>query len=608
MLSDFASTLVTDFPIQGILDQLVERIVDILPITAAGVTLITPTTKPHYIAASNESALRFEKLQTELGDGPCVTAYRTGVAVSVPDLESDGRFHRFASEAFAAGLAAVFTFPLRQGQVQLGALDLYRDTPGPLDSDDLGTAQVLADVASAYIVNAQARADLQDTSERSHHSAMHDALTGLPNRVLFLERLNHALLRSRRSHKKVAVLFVDLDRFKTVNDTHGHQTGDDLLVAVGERLTGLLRPDDTLGRLAGDEFVILCEDLDDELQVEPIAMRVVEALTAPFVLSDIEVEISASVGIAFAGEGKDLPELLLQDADMAMYQVKRKGGAHHQVVDLREQHLAADRASLQRDLRGAVDRQELRVEYQPIVHTDDGRVVGVEALVRWHHPVRGLIPPATLVPLAEQSSLISLIGRWVLQQACADRQRWIGRLKDDLGVAVNVSAYQLMAPDFVALVSEGLVSSGTNAGRLTLELTENAFVQDAGRALVVLDELKELGVRLALDDFGTGYSSLSYLKRFPLDIVKIDKASVEDVAHDRSSHAIVAAVIELAHVLDMTIVAEGVENAEQYSQMAAMGSESCQGFYFAQPMSADNLDILTSQVEAGFDLHLPVSI
>jgi EAL domain-containing protein (putative c-di-GMP-specific phosphodiesterase class I) len=320
------------------------------------------------------------------------------------------------------------------------------------------------------------------------------------------------------------------------------------------------------------------------------------------------VEISASVGIAFTGKGEDVPELLLQDADMAMYQVKRKGGAHHQVVDLREQHLAADRASLQRDLRGAVDRQELRVEYQPIVCTEDGRVVGVEALVRWHHPVRGLIPPTTLVPLAEQSLLIGLVGRWVLEQACADRRRWIGRLKDDLGVAVNVSAYQLMAPDFVAMVSEGLASSGTNADLLTLELTENAFVQDAGRALVVLDELKELGVRLALDDFGTGYSSLSYLQRFPLDTVKIDKASVEDVAQDASSHAIVSAVIELAHVLDMTIVAEGVENAEQYSQMAAMGSESCQGFYFAEPMSADSLDILTSQVAAGFDLHLPVSL
>jgi len=606
VLSEFARTMVTDFPIQRILDHLVERIVDILPITAAGVTLISPATKPRYIAASDAAALRYEQLQTEVGEGPCLFAYRSGKAVAVPDLASDDRFKVFGPPAVEAGLAAVFTFPLHESDKELGALDLYRQTPGPLSDDDMDTAQVLADVTAAYLVNAQARSDLQDSSDRSHEISVHDALTGLPNRILFLERLDHALGRSRRSRKLLAVLFADLDRFKSVNDRHGHRVGDDLLVAVGERLTKLLRPGDTLARMSGDEFVILCEDLDDDKEAEVIGRRVVDALAIPFQLAGVEVEISASVGIAFAGPGEHVPEHLLEDADMAMYQVKHKGGAHHQVIDLREQHLTEHRAVLQQDLRGAVAGEQLRVEYQPIVHTDNGRVLGMEALLRWDHPTQGPIPPTTLVPMAEQHGLIIDIGRWVLERACADRLLWASQRADDLGIAVNVSAHQLMAPDYPAIVATVLADTGTKPELLTLEITETAFVQDAERALIVLDELKELGVMLALDDFGTGYSSLNYLKRFPIDVVKIDGAFVADVARDRASHAIVSAVIELAHALGMSVVTEGVETAQQRHEVAALGSESCQGFYFAGPMSAENFSILTDQASAG--LTLPIAV
>jgi diguanylate cyclase (GGDEF)-like protein len=607
VLSEFARTMVTDFPIQGILESLVQRIVEILPVTGAGVTLITPNTNPRYVAASDESALRYEQLQTELGEGPCLAAYRTGVAVMVADLRTDDRFAVFGPRAVEIGLVAVFTFPLCQGDRLLGALDLYRDSPGLLDDDDMEAAQTLADVTAAYLVNAQARADLQDSSDRSRESALHDALTGLPNRVLLLERLEHSLARGRRSGKMVAVLFADLDRFKSVNDMHGHLIGDELLIAVAARLTGLLRPGDTLARLSGDEFVILCEDLEEENQVQVIARRVVTALSEPFELAGVEVEISASVGIAFTGLGEHVPEQLLQDADIAMYQAKRKGGHNHQVIDLREQQLLERGVSLQSDLRGALGRGEMRVEYQPIVHTDDGRIIGVEALLRWNHPLRGPIPPLTLIPLAEQCGLIGEIGRWVLEQACVDRHRWVRETgHDDIGIAVNVSAHQLMGPDFVTMVTDVLASTGTSPELLTLEITESVFIQDADRALVVLNELKRLGVLLALDDFGTGYSSLNYLQRFPVDIIKIDQGFIADLARDRTSNVIVSSVIALAHELGMAVITEGVETAEQHAQVAALGSESCQGFYFARPMSADTLGILTTPTTTSVNPRLPV--
>jgi diguanylate cyclase (GGDEF)-like protein len=606
VLSEFALTMVTDFAVQDILEHLVGRIVDMLPITAAGVTLISPTTEPRYIAASDASALCYEQLQTELGEGPCLAAYRTDTAIAVPDLKNDDRFKLFGPKAAEAGLGAVFTFPLRQGIRRLGALDLYRETPGGLDDDDMAAAQTLANVTAAYLVNAEARADLLDASARSHESAVHDPLTGLPNRILFMERLEHAVLRGRRSKKMVAVLFADLDAFKSVNDTFGHQLGDELLVVVAQRVTALLRPGDTLARLSGDEFVVLCEELDHEDQAALIAERIVDALNGTFELSGGDVDISVSVGIAFAGRGEDVPEQMLHDADVAMYQAKRKGGGHHQVIDLREQRAAEQHSSLERDLRHAAERGELRAEYQPIVCSEDGRIVGVEALLRWDHPARGPIPPLTLIPVAEQAGLITDIGRWVLERACVDRRRWAGYTgHDDFGMAVNVSAHQLMAPDFVATVADVLAATATPPDLITLELTESVFIQDSKRAVITLGALKDLGVLLALDDFGTGYSSLLYLYGFPIDVVKIDREFTAKLTHDRASQAIVGKVIELAHLLDMGVVTEGVETAEQLHQIARLGAESCQGYYFARPMPAQDLDLLIDQAEPGAPLHLP---
>jgi diguanylate cyclase (GGDEF)-like protein len=601
VLSEFARTMLTDFPIQRILDHLVKRIVDIMPITGAGVTLIGADLHPRYVTASDDSALLFERLQSELGEGPCLAVYESGGAIEVSDLSTETRFPRFSPRAFDAGLAAVFTFPLHHGDLRLGALDLYRDIPGPLSADAMTAAQTLADVAAAYLINAQGRADLQASSDQSREAALHDALTGLPNRVLMLELVEQASRRRRRSGTLSVVFFLDLDRFKAVNDTYGHQVGDKLLVAVTRRLTGVLRPGDSLARVAGDEFVALCEDLADPSEAHAIAARFDAALAVPFVVSNITIDISASIGLAFTGRGEDGPEQLLHEADLAMYRAKRRRGGGPRVLDLGALLDGEDEAELERTLPGAAGRGELQLAYQPIVAAVDGQLTGVEALLRWRHPTRGVVAPTVLIPLAEQSGQIIEIGRWVLERACSDRRRWHSEHAKDLAVSVNVSAHQLMSAAFTDTVAGVLDSAAIEPRLLTLEVTESVFVHDGERALHVLNDLKDIGVSLALDDFGTGYSSLGYLRRFPVDTVKVDREFVANLEHDPASQIIVTAVIQLAHGLGMTVVSEGVETAAQHRALTDLGCDSCQGFHFARPMSASNLATLLQRQADGND-------
>ena len=600
VLSEFARTMLTDFAIQDILDHLVKRIVEVMPVDAAGVTLISPGRNPRYIAASHESAMRYEELQTELEEGPCVAAYATGEAVSVPDLRREDRFPEFSARAVSSGLRAVFTFSLRHGDDSLGALDLYRETAGPLSTDHMRAAQTLADVAAAYLINAQARSDLQDASEQSREAALHDALTGLPNRVLMIERLEHALQRAGRSNATSAVFFLDLDRFKEVNDTHGHQTGDELLVAVARRLTEILRPGDSLARLSGDEFVILCEDLDESSQIDALALRFDTALAQPFQLSRTEVNMTASIGVAVTGPDCPDPEELIHDADLEMYRSKRHPEADHDVLDLRRLHLAGYRAGLARSLPGAIERDECHVEYQPIVDAVAGWVTGVEALLRWTHPARGPVSPTVLVPFAEQSGQIVELGLWVLEQALTAHQRWRRLPGPEIGVSVNVSARQIMAPGFTEAVSRALGSTSTDPHQLTLEITESVLVRDEQRVRLVLSELKRIGVALALDDFGTGYSSLACLNTLPVDAIKIDQSFIATLTGAPDSQRVVAAIIALAHGLELTVVAEGVETAGQHHELTRLGADFCQGFYFGKPMPAMNWDaFLRRQPPAG---------
>ena len=451
----------------------------------------------------------------------------------------------------------------------------------------MGVAQTLADVAAAYLLNAQAREEARVASDLFHHNALHDPLTGLPNRLLLQERIEHANLRASRSHGKAAVLFADLDRFKQVNDTHGHQVGDELLVAVAQRLSGLVRPGDTLARVSGDEFVFLCEDLDSAADAEALARRIDDAFTDPFVLVDMYLTMTASVGMAFAGPGEDISNDLVVKADIAMYQVKRKGGAGHQILDLREARQSNELNSLERDLQSAFTAGELDLAYQPIVRSSDGLFTGVESLLRWTHPRAGLVSPMSMVRVAEQSGLINEIGAWVLERSCRDRVRWLADHPDKpLELAVNVSGRQLMSPDFRAIVTGVLERTGMDPTALILEVTEDIFIEDSERSMTVLTDLKRLGIRLALDDFGTGYSSLSYLRRLPVHIVKIDQSFITDIGQAPTGRAIVAAVTELAHVLGLSVTAEGVETEAQREQVSAIGCESAQGYYFARPLTA----------------------
>ena len=609
VLGEFARTMLTDFPIQGILDRLVERTAEVLPVSAAGITLISPGWGPHQIAASNEIGMQFEQLQSVLNEGPCVAAYESGEPVAVPDLTQDGDFAGFRAAAVEAGLAAVFAFPLRHGDGRLGALDLYSETAGPLSPEHMTAAQTLADVAAAYLLNAQARQDALEVSDRFRHSSLHDGLTGLPNRQLLQQRLEHAAQRARRTHQNAGVLFVDIDGFKQVNDAYGHSLGDHLLTSLAERLFSIVRPGDTLARVSGDEFVVLCEDMSKPADVERLASRIETAVRTPFLLrhperGEVELHITASVGLAFAGRAEDINDRLIRDADVAMYQAKRKGGGTHQVVDLREAAQDSNRLGLQKDLVAAYADEKLSLAYQPIVRAFDGLVTGVEALLRWIHPERGPIATADMIAVAEDNGLIVSVGAWVLRRSCQDRMDWLKTYPSvPMNLAVNVSVRQLMGPALRDTVREALDSAAMDPTALTLEVTQDMFVDDEDRARTVLRDLKALGIGVALDDFGTGFSSLTYLREFPMDIVKIDHAFVAGTNRHAGSE-IIGAVASFAHALGLTVSAEGVETADQRDVVADIGCEYAQGYFYAKPMSADELSALLATSADG-RVHLP---
>ena len=460
--------------------------------------------------------------------------------------------------------------------VDLGGVVLeYHLSPFRDENGDAGVLGVGIDVT-----------ERKRAEERLSHMALHDSLTGLPNRALFLDRMEHALARGRRDGSRCCVLFIDLDRFKRINDSLGHRAGDQILLETADRIAHALRADDSVARLGGDEFTVLCERVAGDDEAVLIADKVAEELGHLYELDDGELYITASIGVAVS-DRESAPEQMLRDADAAMYRAKSRGRARTELFDEVSRSHTVNRLALESALHGAVERDEFRLFYQPKVSLDTGRVAGFEALLRWQHPTRGLLAPEEFIGVAEDSGLIVPIGRWVLAEAARQGAAWFAGAAEPPIMCVNLSARQFAQPDVIDHVGDAIRSSGIDATSLCLEITETVVMEQTHTTIATLTELKKLGVRLAIDDFGTGYSSLGYLQRFRPDFLKVDRSFVDGLARDPEQTAIVDAIVRMAQALGLGVIAEGVETTEQLAALRALSCDLVQGYLFARPEPPD---------------------
>jgi diguanylate cyclase (GGDEF)-like protein len=421
--------------------------------------------------------------------------------------------------------------------------------------------------------------------QRVVHMAHHDALTGLPNRTLLADRVGQAIARAHRRGGKLAVLFLDLDRFKNVNDSLGHAIGDLLLTAVATRIQTCLREEDTAARLGGDEFIISLPDVADAAEAASVAGRILAELARPFAIGEHQLHADGSIGIALYPRDGVTAETLLRNADTAMYHAKESGRANYQFFNTQMTERVSHRLSMETELRRALERGEFVLHYQPLVNLPAARIEGAEALLRWPQSDRRVLPPAEFIPVAEETGLIIPLGEWVLLEACAQAQAWQAR-SPGLRIAVNLSARQFRQKDLIGMIERVLGETGLAPGLLELELTESMLMHHVEETVTILQRLNEMGVRLAIDDFGTGYSSLSYLKRFPLHTLKVDRSFVRDISTDPDDAAIVTAIVAMARSLGLNVIAEGVETEEQAAFLSSLACQQAQGFHFGHPMAA----------------------
>lgn len=516
-------------------------------------------------------------LETKAGIAPWRLIGKTLPEIAVAPLHADGHGYR---EASAARLP--FAHVEFQASDDSGALRWLSLSGEPLFDAD---RRFLGYYGTGRDITARKAAEA-----RIHFQAHHDALTGLANRMLLIDRLEHAMAQADSDGHALWVLFVDLDRFKRINDSLGHKAGDAVLKSVAQRMQAHMRPADTIARLGGDEFVLVLSDWPAGSLSLGLVQRMMDAVRAPYATNGNAILISCSVGIAVYPGDAASAELLVERADVAMYRAKEAGrnSAHFYKAEMNA--LAMHRLRMESDLRGALQADEFVLHYQPQMDLNSGRIVGVEALLRWQHMRPGLRQPAEFIGVAEEIGLIVPIGDWVLNQACLQAMAWQQAGLPAMHMAVNLSARQFAQPGLVASVSAALERSGLQPSLLEIEITESLMMTDVEQAVATLADLKRLGVRVSVDDFGTGHSSLYYLKRFPIDVLKIDRSFVRDIVSDADDAAIVAAIISLAHSLDMTVVAEGVEHADQLIYLAHRGCDIVQGYMISPPMRAEALD------------------
>jgi diguanylate cyclase (GGDEF)-like protein len=515
-------------------------------------------------------------------------ALATGMATIVNDWDEETRFEQSELQR-SQGMTSAAIILIKGKGPPYGVVGAGSRTQRDFTQADVSFMQAIANVLANAIERRRAE-------ERTEHEALHDPLTGLPNRNLFLDRLQHALSASARRSSPIAVLFLDLDQFKLVNDSLGHAAGDELLASVAPRIESALRPGDTVARFGGDEFAVLAEEVGNERGATRIAERVAEVLTRPFIVRGREHFVSASVGIAI-GNGTEAPEGLIRDADSALYRAKERGRGGYEIFDEVMRARVIEHMQTENDLRRAIQREEFELHYQPVVRLRDGSIVAMEALLRWNHPERGLLGPLGFIPVAEESRLIVPIGRWVIEQACLQAAHW-QQLHPDaapVGVSVNLSARQVADPELLSHLGGSFRASGIEPSTLWLELTESTLLEDTDFVERMLTAVKRLGVQLVLDDFGTGFSSLGYLKRLPLSMIKLDRSFVKDIAQDSHDAAIVRAVSEMADTIGISVVAEGIENEEQLHAAKGLGCGYAQGYHFAEPMRATEVDGLLAE-------------
>lgn len=428
---------------------------------------------------------------------------------------------------------------------------------------------------------------MYERTQEIKHQAFHDKLTGLPNRAAFMDRVKYAVSKSRRQQSKTAVLFLDLDNFKLVNDSLGHEAGDEMLVEMSKRILACTRPDDCVARLGGDEFTVLLEDLPDLEHAKMVASRILTKMKEPVGLSLTETFGSVSIGICFSQPGEMTAEEMIKNADMAMYEAKSSGRSKSVTFKQAMQDKAADRFQLETELRVALEKNEFRVVYQPLVSLTEQKVIGAEALIRWHHPTRGNVPPSHFIPIAEEIGVVVPLGYWVLEQACRQMGEWHRLMgAPDLTLSVNLSGKQVQRRDVIHNVSSILHKTGFAPSSLQLELTETVLLADCKNVNAKLTGLKDLGVQLALDDFGTGYSSLSILSAFPIDTLKIDKSFVSKLEEDHKARAVVDAIMALTASLKLRVTSEGIETPFECDYVKNLGCEVGQGYLFSKPLEA----------------------